>query len=357
MLVIAVASMIWVGISAYAIFGGADFGAGMWDLIAGNEKRGKEPRRLIESSIGPVWEANHVWLIFVLVYLWTAFPVPFVSLATTLWIPLTLAAFGIVFRGSGFAFRKWADTMSGRRFYGAAFAGASMLTPFCLGMIVGAEASGRVPLGNAAGDVWGAWLNPTSFLCGAMGVFTCAFGAAVLLAYDANRQGLDRLADYFRVRALAAGALMTAVALAGIVVLQKDAPGLYANLRSPLGLVFLGGLAVGGLGTMIALGRRRYGAARPLGVTAILSLLWGWGAGQYPWILHQVARAEDYAAGDATLWALVLAFFAAVILAIPALLVLYHLAQRGELHPDRNLREDSSEALLDKLTRKTPSDR
>ena len=358
MLVLVVATIIWLGISAFTVFGGADFGAGMWDLIAGDAKRGREPRRLIEASIGPVWEANHVWLIFVLVYFWTAFPVPFVSFATTLWIPLTLAAFGIIFRGAGFAFRKSADTMERQRFYGAAFAASSVLTPFGLGMVVGAVASARVPLGNAAGDVWGSWLNPTSFLCGTLAVAAFAFGAAVLLAFDANRQGSTDLAGYFRRRALISGGGTLLVALVGIPVVRSDAPGMYATLGSAVGVVFGIGLVVGGVGSLVALGTRRYRAARPLGIMAILSLLWGWGAGQYPWVLHQVARAKDYAAGEATLWALVAAFVAATGLAVPALLALYRLAQRGDLHPDRSLRADSTDALMESLAgRKSSGDR
>ena len=349
MLVIVVASIIWVGISAYAVFGSADFGAGMWDLVAGDEVRGREPRRLIESSIGPVWEANHVWLIFVFVFFWTAFPQPFVSIATTLWIPLTLAAFGIIFRGAGFAFRKWADTTNRCRFYGAAFAGASLVTPFFLGAVVGAVASGRVPLGNAAGDPWRSWLTPTSVLGGILAVTTAAFGAAVLLTHDAHRQGDAALTAYFRRRATLSGLVTGAVALAGIAVLAADAPDLFASLSAPVGAALLVISALGGLSSLAALRSGRYDLARPLAVVAIVSVLWGWGAGQYPWALRPVALATDYAAGDETLWALVIVFIAAGFLAIPALLLLGHLVQRGHLDAAGPSRGDSTDALMSRL--------
>ena len=205
MLANTIAAIIWAGISTYALFGGADFGAGAWDLVAGGPEKGRRARALIEQAIGPVWEANHVWLIFVLVYLWTAFPEALVSIGTTMWIPLTLAALGIIFRGSGFAFRKWADTVGRQRFYGAGFAGASVLTPFFLGTVAGGVASGRVPLGNAAGDTLGSWLNPTSLLAGVMAVVATAFVAAVLITREADVDHDQVMTDYFRKRALGAG--------------------------------------------------------------------------------------------------------------------------------------------------------
>ena len=144
----AVAVVLFVAITAYAVFGGADFGAGFWDLIAGGAERGERPRALIDHSIGPVWEANHVWLIFSLVVLWTAFSEAFASITLTLFVPLTLAALGIVLRGSSFAFRKAVFRTRDRRNFGAAFAVSSVLVPYCMGAVAGAIASGRVPAGG-----------------------------------------------------------------------------------------------------------------------------------------------------------------------------------------------------------------
>ena len=148
----AVAVVLLAGVTMYAVFGGADFGAGLWSLLAGGGERGRRPRQMIDSAIGPVWEANHVWLIFVLVVLWTGFSPAFEAIFSTLFIPLTLAALGIVLRGSGFAFHHTARRARGREAAGLLFGLSSILTPFFMGTVVGAIAGGRVPVGNAAGD-------------------------------------------------------------------------------------------------------------------------------------------------------------------------------------------------------------
>src|SRR4051794_11464423 len=166
----AVAVVLMVAITAYAVFGGADFGAGFWDLVAGGAQRGARPREVIDKSIGPVWEANHVWLIFCFVVLWTGFPEAYASIWLTLFVPLTIAAFGIVLRGSSFAFRKAVFRDRDRRNFGAAFAISSVLVPYCLGTVAGGIASGRVPSGGEAGDPVHSWINPTSILGGGLAV-------------------------------------------------------------------------------------------------------------------------------------------------------------------------------------------
>ena len=183
----AVAVVLMVCIVAYAVFGGADFGAGFWDLTAGGAARGERPRAVIAHSIGPVWEANHVWLIFTLVVLWTGFPEAFASITKTLYVPLSLAALGIVLRGASFAFRKEVTRTSSRRNFGAAFASSSVLVPYCMGAVAGAIASGHVPAGGKAGDPWSSWINPTSILAGVLAVTVCAYLAAVYMIWDAQR--------------------------------------------------------------------------------------------------------------------------------------------------------------------------
>ncbi len=229
MLLASIVLMLFGGVAAYGVFGGADFGSGFWDLCAGGAQRGAETRHRIDRSIGPVWEANHVWLIFILVYLWTAFPPAFAALATALFAPLCGAAVGIVFRGAAFVFRKSSPTLAQARFFGALFASSSVLTPFFLGAAVGAVASGRVPA-EGAGPLWSAWLAPTSLLGGALAVGTCAWLAAVFLAADADRDGEQRLARAFARRAQATGLCLGALSLAGIGVLWLDAPALAARL-------------------------------------------------------------------------------------------------------------------------------
>src|ERR1700730_5823085 len=163
------ATILFLGVTMYAVFGGADFGAGFWDLTAGRVARGRRPRALIDATLGPVWEANHVWLIFSLVVLWTAFPGAFAAIMETLYVPLAIAAVGIVARGAGFAFGKVSETLSEQRIYGAAFAVSSVVTPFFLGAVAGGIASGRVPT-SGGGDPLGSWTNPTSILGGVLAV-------------------------------------------------------------------------------------------------------------------------------------------------------------------------------------------
>ena len=246
----AVAAMLWTGVTAYAVFGGADFGAGFWSLVAGGGPRGQRARELVDWAIGPVWEANHVWLIFVLVVLWTGFSTAFASIFSTLFIPLSLAALGIVLRGSGFAFHKTARRLAGRNVAERAFGLSSVLTPFFMGTVVGAIASGRVPVGNAAGDPVTSWLNPLSLVIGALFVATSAYLAAVFLVSDARRAGAPDLERYFTHRALAAAVGAGALAVAGIVALHADARYLYdghdgaAPSATLTGLLIVFGVAV-----------------------------------------------------------------------------------------------------------------
>src|SRR4051812_24403565 len=200
----AAAIILFAAITAYAVLGGADFGAGMWDLVAGGAQRGAAPRDVIDHSIGPVWEANHVWLIFSFVVLWTAFPQAYASITLTLFVPLTIAAFGIVLRGSSFAFRKTVFATRDRRNFGAAFAISSLIVPYCMGAVVGAVATGRVPGGGKAGDPWHSWVNPTSILGGVLAVVMVAFLAATYLVWDAHRLSDGEMVEYFRMRAVGA---------------------------------------------------------------------------------------------------------------------------------------------------------
>lgn len=345
--------IIWLGVSAYGVFGGADFGAGFWDLLAGDAAKGARVRGLLERSIGPVWEANHVWLIFVLVYLWTAFPEPFVAIATTMYIPLTLAAVGIILRGSAFAFRKWAATPSQRRALGATFAASSILTPFFLGTIAGGVASGRVPLGNATGDPLTSWFNPTSLLGGLLAVTATAYLAAVLVTRDAAAADPPALADYFRHRAIAMGIVVGALAMGGIGVLAIDAPELFDGLLSVSGAPVLAASAAGGLTSLWLLYRNHFVQARIAAVAATVMVLWGWGIGQYPYLLEGTATVDEYAATDSVLWALLVAFVAAGLLAVPALAFLFSLTQRGLLGDAGEQSVESTDSLLERLRGRT----
>src|SRR4051795_2652167 len=196
----AAAVILFAAVTIYAVFGGADFGAGLWDLIAGGANRGERPREVIDHSIAPVWEANHVWLIFIFVLLWTCFPEAYASIMLTLFVPLTLAALGIVLRGASFAFRKVVIRTRDQRNFGATFAVSSVLVPYCFGAVVGSIASGRVPTGGAAGDPWTSWVNPTSILGGVLAVCVTAYLASFFLVWEARRLSDDSMVAYFRRR-------------------------------------------------------------------------------------------------------------------------------------------------------------
>ena len=325
-----VAVVLFVGVTAYAVFGGADFGAGFWDLIAGGAERGKRPRALIDHSIGPVWEANHVWLIFCLVVLWTAFSEAFASITLTLFVPLTLAAFGIVGRGASFAFRKVLFKTSQQRVFGAIFAFSSILVPYCMGAIAGAIASGRVPAGGEAGDPVDSWINPTSILGGVLAVCTCAYLASVYLIWDARRLDHGPMVEYFRRRAVFAAVVAGAVAFVGIFVLNADAEYVFDGLTSrALPLVILS--AVCGLGSLFLLLRGGHRFARLLAIGAVASVIWAWGVAQWDYILPETLTVSDAAAPSATLWTVLIMFGVAAVLIIPSIGLLYSLDQRGLL--------------------------
>ena len=320
-----------LGITAYAVLGSADFGAGFWDLTAGGARRGARLRGMVQRSMSPVWEANHVWLIFVLVIIWTAFPTAFGSIFSTLSIPLFLAAVGIIFRGTAFAVRGQAATINEARVLGAVFALSSVLIPFFLGSAIGGVASGRVPVGNAAGDLVTSWLNPTSVLVGVVGILTGAYLAAVYMAGDAQRAGLPDLVQAFRIRALGAGVVTGVVAVAGLLVVRSDARDLFDGLTSGGGLamVIVSGLA--GLATMALVWTERYGLARVSAAAAVAAIVVGWMLAQKPYILPPDLTLDEAKASDATLSAVVIGVAAGMVILAPSLWFLYRLVLQGRL--------------------------
>jgi len=324
----AVAGVLWAGVTAYAVFGGADFGAGFWSLTAGGGERGHRTRELIDWAIGPVWEANHVWLIFVLVVLWTGFPHAFEAIFSTLFIPLSLAALGIVLRGAGFAFHTTARRLARRRIAERLFGLSSVLTPFFLGTVVGAVAAGRVPVGNAAGDPVTSWVNPLSLLIGALFVATSAYLAAVFLISDARRADALDLELHFIARALMTAVVTGALAIAGIVELHADARYVYDGLTGDgLPLVIVSLLCGGGVLFMLRRGANR--GARLLAVGAVVAVVWGWGVAQHPYLLPQVLTIDAGAAPSATLTTVLAVFGVAAVLVVPSIALLFMLVQRS----------------------------
>jgi cytochrome d ubiquinol oxidase subunit II len=327
-----VAVVMVTGLVAYALLGGADFGAGFWDLTAGGARRGARVRGMVHRSMAPVWEVNHVWLIFVLVIFWTAFPSAFAAVMTTLQIPLFIAGIGLIFRGAAFALRGEAATIAEHRLFGATFALSSVLIPFCLGAAAGGVASGRVPAtGQPPGDELTSWLNPTSLLCGSIAVATGAYLAAVYLAADSQRAGFPDLAAAFRRRALGTGIATGALALAGLAIVRADARPLFDGLVEwpAFALAILSG--AGGIATLWLVWRERFGAARLTAGFAVAMLAAGWMASQWPDVLPGALTLEEAAASDATLISLLGALAFGFALLLPSLVYLFRLVLRGQL--------------------------
>ena len=326
---IAVAAVMFVALAAYALFGGADFGGGTWDLLAGGTRRGAAPRELIDESITPVWEANHVWLIFVLVLLWTGFPPAFAAVMTALFVPLSLSLLGIFLRGVGFAFRHTAERLPMRQFTGAMFAASSLITPFFLGTVIGAVATGRVPA-HPTGNILSAWTSLTALLTGALFVAACAYISAVFLVLEAKRRGQQDLIRYFLLRATAAGVLTGALAAITFAELSRSAPHVYAGLVGrALPLVVISVAA--GVAVLGMIWLRWYPGLRVTAAIAVVTVVWGWGLAQYPELLPgSLSLAAGSAPPAALLAELVIAAIAFVIVG-PAFGLLYWLQQRGKL--------------------------
>ena len=319
-----------VGLALYTVLGGADFGAGFWQLLAGKGKQADEIRDHAHHAMAPVWEANHVWLIFVLTVVWTAYPTAFGSIASTLSIPLFLAGIGIVLRGGAYALRAGTETTDEQRRVDTVFALSSVLTPFALGTAIGGIASGRVHVGNPGGSLTSSWLNPTSVMVGVLAVASAAYMAAVFLSADAERHGHQQLAERFRVRALAAGVAAGAVATAGLVVLRFDAHRLFTHLTQGAGLPALILSLLAGITTLALIWRRRYEPARYTAAIAVASTIAGWALAQRPYFLRDLT-VQQAAAGHDVQVAIIVAVLAGGTILFPALALLFRLVLGGKL--------------------------
>jgi len=325
----AVAAMLWTTVTLYAIFGGADFGAGFWDLTAGGAKRGARPRSLIDLSLGPVWEVNHVWLIFSLIILWTGFPQAFGSIMTTLYIPLTIAVLGIVLRGSGFAFVRVSLATSEKRVFGVVFAASSVIVPFAFGAVAGSIASGRVPT-DGSGDPISAWVNIESLVCGLLAVAVCAYLGAVFLTYSAKWLGAADLEESFRNRAIGAAVATGVVATGALIVFVDNAPRHLDRLVG-VALPLVIASAVFGLAAIYLLFRRSGEIARLCAIGAVGSILAAWGVAQYPYLLGTHLSLTAAAAPSGTLAFMIGVFIVALLTIAPSLVWLFRLDYQGRL--------------------------
>jgi cytochrome d ubiquinol oxidase subunit II len=319
-----------IGLAFYTVLGGADFGAGFWQLTAGRGRQAQAVREHAHAAMAPVWEANHVWLIFVLTVVWTAYPTAFGSIASTLSIPLFIAAIGIIFRGIAYALRAGA---AGPRELGAidtVFSISSVLTPFALGTAVGGIASGRVPVGNAAGSQFSSWLNPTSLLIGVLAVTTAAYLAAVFLCADATRLDDSDLEERFRRRALGAGVAAGLIAAAGLGVVAADADRIFHRLTTGAGLAGLVVSLAAGVATLALVWRRQYELARYSGALAVAAIIAGWALAQSPFFLPGLT-VEAAAAPRTTLVAVTVAVLGGAVILFPSLALLFRLVLTGRL--------------------------
>lgn len=323
-------TFVLIGLALYTILAGADFGAGIWQLAAGRGPHAQRIRDHAHESMGPVWEANHVWLIFVLTVTWTAYPTAFGSIASTLSVALFVAGLGIIFRGTAYALRAGIRTPRELRAIDTVFAVSSILTPFALGAAVGGIAAGRVPVGNAAGNLFSSWLNPTSIVIGAIAVCACAYLAAVFLSADAVRLDEQDLVQEFRVRALAAGTISGGLAIAGLIVLHADVPHLYHRLVSGPGLPGLIVSVLAGLATLALVLGRRFELARYCSALAVAAIIAAWALAQQPIFLPGLTIRQAAAPHD-TLVTVVVAIIAGGAILFPSLAILFRLALGGGL--------------------------
>ncbi|WP_406471917.1 cytochrome d ubiquinol oxidase subunit II [Streptomyces sp. NBC_01615] len=326
-----VAWVLLAAVAAYACAGGTDYGAGFWDLVAGGAERGKRPRWLIDHAMEPVWETNNVWLIFVLVITWTGFPVLFETVFSAMWLPLALAAVGLVLRGAGFALRKPTRRLARRRVYGAVFAVSSLLTPFFLGAAIGGIATGQVAPGTNASAH--AWSNGTSVITGLLTVAATAFLGAVFLTADARRFDAPDLVGYFRLRAWCGLGVLAVLAVVGLAVTHNDAPYVHDGLTSGIGLAVVLVAVVSALATAGLLYRTATGWARVTAVGSVALVVLAWGLAQRPYLIPTSLTVSQAAGASTTLRWLMLVTVIAVVLVGPPLVLLYRLDTRGVLQP------------------------
>ncbi len=333
---ILILAVMTAGLVLYVLLGGADFGGGMWDLLAFGP-RGRAQREAIASAIGPVWEANHVWLILVIVLLFTAFPPAFGLIMTALHVPLTLVLVGVVLRGTTFVFRKYdAQDDAVHRRWSTIFGVSSFLTPLLLGVSLGGLASGdiRAENGVLTTGFFAGWTTFFALVCGlfAQGLF--AFIAAVYLTIDTRYDPV--LQDDFRLRALLSGLSLGPVALLLFWLARTEAPLLYSGLTQWWAPLLLGITSVCAVWALVALYRRRYRQARGAAVAQVSLVILGWAFAQYPYLIPGTLSYLESAAPGNVLWVQFWCLIAGLPVLVPSLVFLFRTfkSAKGEVFLD-----------------------
>ncbi len=301
-----IALVLLLGITAYSTAGGVDFGAGIWDLLAGNSPTGRDARHLIDHAMAPVWEVNNVWLVLSIVVCWTGFPLLFQSAFASLYLLFALALVGLILRGAFFAFRHIAEDPRTHRAADLVFGISSILTPFFFAACLGAIASGRVGLLEPSGPVWEVWFSPMSIGFGVVSVAATAFSGASFLVGDARRVGDAGMTGYFRRRAVIAAVVLIATGTAALVAIGFQSPTLFRSMLAGPGLPFLTVAAVG-------------------------SMVFAWAFAQSPYLLPGQLTISQAIAPSATQVLLLVVTAALVLVIAPAIGLLIYLDQRTKL--------------------------
>jgi cytochrome d ubiquinol oxidase subunit II len=324
---------IGAGLTLYVLLGGADFGGGVWDLLARGPASDHE-RSLIAAAIGPVWESNHVWLIFVVTALFAAFPTAFAALGVALYLPFGIAIAGIVMRGAAFAFRAYGEPDTGwQRAWTRVFGIASLVTPVVLGMCAAAIASGRIRIhgDTVSADLIGAWTGPLSWVAGLLSLAMCSYLAATYLTVEALQRGDAELEARFRRRAVVSGVATGAIAAVGLLVMRADAPVLWNGMVED-GWPFIVLSAIGGLVALGATVRGKERVARIGAAVAVASVVAGWGVAQWPYLIVPDLTASEAAAPASSLRPIALGFAIGAVLLVPSLLLLFRVFKAAEAH-------------------------
>jgi cytochrome d ubiquinol oxidase subunit II len=321
------AILLWLSIIVYASLGGADFGGGIWYFFAfGKGKKANEERKLISTAIGPVWEANNVWLIYLIVGLFTAFPIVAATLATALFIPFSLILIGVVLRGASFAFEAHILNSTGiREAWGRGFSISSAFTPFLFGATAAAVASGDIHVNNGAIPImlFSVWLTPFAIVVGLMGVSVCASIAAVYLTVEAQTQKMKNLEDAFRTRAFIAGGITALLGIVGLALSPSEASYLWRGMLNhglwALAITVVLGAVMAGL-----LFYRRYRFARILVVMTTAGVLGTWGVSQLPYIVPPDLTITGAASPPLVMQEFLISAIIGMAILIPSIWLLFH---------------------------------
>ena len=322
-----IAFVLLLGITAYSVAGGVDFGAGIWDLLAGTSTRGREARALIDHAMAPVWEVNNVWLVLSVVVCWTAFPPLFQATFLSLYPLFTLALIGLILRGAFFAFRHVAGDAREHRVADIVFGVSSVLTPFFFAAALGAIASGSVGSGSALT----ASFSPTSIAFGVVSVAATAFSGASFLVGDARRYGAPEMTGYFRRRVLVSGAVLIACGTVALAVIAVQAPDLFRSMVAGRGLLFALVTMILTPAVMVLAWRGMYRWFRVLTVGAVGSMVFAWGFAQSPYLLPGKLTIAEAIAPSGTQTVLLIVTVALVVLVAPSLALLLYLDQKNTL--------------------------